>query len=109
MAGQICYGAIGRTNHWNYKSRDRLTMIIVEVLRFFASSVKAMLQDAATKDKTSLSPRKQIMPKDLLKSLVGAWEGTCQTWFEPGKLADESKVKGEIRPLLDGRFFRHTY
>ena len=49
------------------------------------------------------------MEKDLLQLLVGSWEGTCQTWFEPGKLADESKVKGEFRPLLDGRFIRHTY
>lgn len=49
------------------------------------------------------------MPQDLLKSLVGSWEGTCSTWFEPGKLADESKVKGTIRPVLDGRFFRHAY
>jgi Protein of unknown function (DUF1579) len=49
------------------------------------------------------------MPNELLKSLVGSWEGTCRTWFEPGKLADESKVKGEIRPIQGGRFFRHTY
>lgn len=49
------------------------------------------------------------MPKELLKSLVGSWEGTCRTWFEPDKLADESKIKGKIRPLLDGRFFRHEY
>jgi hypothetical protein len=49
------------------------------------------------------------MPEELLKSLVGSWEGPCQTWFEPGKLADESAVKGEIHPILDGRFLRHTY
>jgi hypothetical protein len=49
------------------------------------------------------------MPREFLKSLVGSWEGTCQTRFQPGKLADESKVKGEIRPVLDGRFYRHTY
>ena len=49
------------------------------------------------------------MPHDLLKSLLGSWEGTCSTWFEPGKLADESKVKGTIRPVLDGRLFRHEY
>ncbi len=49
------------------------------------------------------------MPEELLKSLVGSWEGTCHTWCEPGKLADESRVKGEIRPILDGRFLRHTY
>jgi len=51
----------------------------------------------------------QVMPKELLKSMVGSWEGTCRTWFEPGKLADESKISGKIRPLLDGRFFRHEY
>ncbi len=49
------------------------------------------------------------MPRKLLKSPVGFWEGTCQTWLEPGKLADDSRVRGEIRPMLDGRFFRHTY
>ena len=49
------------------------------------------------------------MPNELLKSLVGSWEGTCQTWFEPDKLADESRVKGKFRPILDGRFLRHTY
>lgn len=49
------------------------------------------------------------MPKELLKSLVGSWQGTCRTWFKPGKPDDESKVTGEIRPMLDGRFFRHTY
>lgn len=47
------------------------------------------------------------MPSEFLKSLVGSWEGTCRTWFEPDTLADESKVKGTIRPMLDGRFFRH--
>jgi len=49
------------------------------------------------------------LPKEFLKSLVGTWEGVCRTWFEPGKLADESKVSGTIRPVLDGRFFRHEY
>ena len=49
------------------------------------------------------------MPKELLKSLVGSWEGTCQTWFEPGKPADEAEVKGDIRPMLDERLVRHTY
>ncbi len=42
------------------------------------------------------------MPKELLKSLVGL-EGTCRTWFEPEKLADETKITGEFKPLLNGR------
>ncbi len=65
-------------------------------------------QDSPT-EKTSPSQGKKIMPKELLKSLVGSWEGTCRTWFEPGKLADESKVKGKIFPMLSGRFLRHDY
>ena len=46
---------------------------------------------------------------DILKSLVGTWEGTCRTWLRPGKLADKSKIKGEFKPMLGGRFVRHTY
>lgn len=49
------------------------------------------------------------MKVEFPRAFVGSWEGRCQTWFEPGKLADESKVTGEIRPILDGRFLRHTY
>ncbi len=49
------------------------------------------------------------MPEELLKSLIGVWEGTCRTWFNPGTLADESTIRGEIRPMLDGRLLRHSY
>ncbi len=45
----------------------------------------------------------------MLKSFIGTWEGTCRTWFRPGELADESSVKGEIKPMLGGKFVRHTY
>ena len=31
------------------------------------------------------------------------------TRFQPGKLGDESTIKGEFKPLLGGRFVRHTY
>ena len=50
-----------------------------------------------------------MSPKVLFQKMTGVWEGTCRTWFEPGKLADESKVTGEISKVLDGRFLRHTY
>ena len=49
------------------------------------------------------------MSIELLNSLVGTWEGTCRTWFTPGELADESMITGEIRPMLEGQFCRHTY
>jgi hypothetical protein len=51
----------------------------------------------------------QMSQKELLKKLIGKWEGNCRTWFEPGKLADESKVTGAFESVLDGRFVRHTY
>lgn len=44
-----------------------------------------------------------------LAQLVGEWEGETRTWFEPGKLADTSPVKGTIRPVLGGRFVLHEY
>ena len=61
------------------------------------------------KEKTAPRETKTATPKDVLKSLVDSWEGTCRTWFKPGQLVDESKVKGEIRPMLDGTLVRHTY
>ena len=44
-----------------------------------------------------------------LAKLVGEWEGTATTWFEPHKIADQSPVRGSIRSILDGRFVLHEY
>jgi hypothetical protein len=44
-----------------------------------------------------------------LHLLTGEWEGTTRTWFEPDVIADESPMKGTIKPLLDGRFIMHEY
>lgn len=87
----------------------KLIEIAAVVMCLVLTSPTAATTQDYPKDKTTPGQRNQIMPKELLKSLVGSWEGTCRTWFEPGKLGDQSKVKGEIRPMLDGRFFRHTY
>jgi len=46
---------------------------------------------------------------NLLEKLTGRWEGNTKTWFEPGKLADESAWKGHIRSILGGRFIIHEY
>lgn len=45
----------------------------------------------------------------LLGKMLGEWEGVYRTWFEPGQLADESAVSGEVIEVLDGRFLRHRY
>lgn len=47
--------------------------------------------------------------KELFEKMAGKWQGTCRTWFEPNKLADESNVIGEISNVLNGRFLRHKY
>jgi hypothetical protein len=85
-----------------------LALLVVCVAIKPAFTAPARAQETP-KAKPSPDQGKPIMPKELLKSFVGSWEGTCQTWFEPGKLADESKVKGEIRPMLDGKLIRHEY
>jgi hypothetical protein len=46
---------------------------------------------------------------ELFKKLIGKWQGSVKTWFEPGKLADESSVSGEFKEMLGGKFIRHTY
>jgi hypothetical protein len=44
-----------------------------------------------------------------LEALVGNWEGITKTWFEPDVVADESPMKGAIRPMLGGLFIMHEY
>jgi hypothetical protein len=46
---------------------------------------------------------------DVFSKIIGQWEGNCQTWFEPGKLADESRVRGVFSWVLGNRFVRHVY
>ena len=43
------------------------------------------------------------------EKLQGRWQGTCRTWFEPDQLADESPLVGTFAPVLEGKFWRHTY
>lgn len=45
----------------------------------------------------------------LLASMVGEWSGVAKTWFEPGKLGDESPTTGSTRLILDGMFLLHEY
>jgi hypothetical protein len=44
-----------------------------------------------------------------LSKMVGEWEGTTKTWFDPLKLEDESPITGTMRSILDGRFIMHEY
>lgn len=75
---------------------------------FFTLGIAAFARDAAD-DQTQSPQDATPKPQAFLTSLVGTWDGTCRTWFRPGELADESKVKGEFTLILGGRFLRHTY
>ncbi|UCG50767.1 MAG: DUF1579 domain-containing protein [Candidatus Latescibacterota bacterium] len=75
---------------------------------FLALATTAPAQDAEV-DQAKTAQVTTPEPQAFLESLVGSWEGTCRTWFRPGELADESKVKGEFRLILGGRLVRHTY
>jgi hypothetical protein len=66
----------------------------------------AVAQQAATRNYVAIPA---IANDKLLPTLIGKWRGTCRTWFEPGKLADESDISGEFSAVLDKRFVRHTY
>ncbi len=82
--------------------------LVVAASVFFALAVAASAQDAVD-DRTKIHQDTTPEPQAFLKSLVGTWEGMCRTWFQPGKLADESRVNGEFKLILGGRFLRHTY
>lgn len=84
------------------------TSIVAVSIICLALATAHWAQDG-TKEKSSPQLAKSSLQKEVVDSLVGSWEGTCRTWFTPGKLADESKVKGEILPILNGRLVRHTY
>ena len=50
-----------------------------------------------------------MVAEEFLRALCGPWQGTCRTWLEPGKLADESAIHGQFDALLNERFLRHSY
>jgi len=76
-------------------------LLSVMLSMFFAFAISAFSQDNTDEQAKS--------GQEFLKSLVGKWEGSCRTWFRPGELADESKVKGEFQTILGGHFLRHSY
>lgn len=90
---------------------NRNFAMLVCCLLLSASGVAAAQDTGSEPASTqgSSSEEEHRMSQELIKSLVGTWEGNCRAWFEPDKLADEATVKGAFEPLLDGRFVRHTY
>jgi len=80
----------------------------VAISIFFVVASASIAQNASD-DQAKNDQDAMPTPQAFLKSLAGSWEGTCRTWFRPGKLADESNVTGKFELILGGRFLRHTY
>lgn len=45
----------------------------------------------------------------ILLDLAGNWSGYTRTWFEPGLLGDESKIRASFRSALDDEFLIYKY
>jgi hypothetical protein len=44
-----------------------------------------------------------------IHAMIGNWEGSTKTWFEPDVIADESPMTATIQPILGGRFLLYQY
>ena len=56
-----------------------------------------------------LKGEEHMTHEQIFTQLIGNWQGTVKTWFEPGKLADKSSIKGEFTKVINQTFVRHTY
>jgi hypothetical protein len=84
---------------------SQILATIATVLTLFVASANAQEPNR----EPGTQPFLQMPQKELLRKLIGKWVGNSRTWFEPGKLADESKVIGEFVDVLGGLFVRHFY
>ena len=85
-----------------------LVATFVALVPLIITTNTASAQDGAEQPEKQ-NEVKMAEPEKFLDQCVGKWQGNVKTWFEPGQLADESKVEGEIQPVLNGKFFRHVY
>ena len=60
---------------------------------------------AADPADASTEPRRPAV----MTRAVGSGGGAGRPGVRPAELADQSPIKGEIQPMLGGRFLRHTY
>lgn len=53
--------------------------------------------------------KKQMAHSKIFSKLIGKWQGTVKTWFEPEILADDSSISGEFTQVINETFVRHNY
>lgn len=88
--------------------RTRFVVVVTLMGGLFIWST-AVGQDKSLPEKPPEESNATMDFKELFSHLIGKWEGECQTWFEPGKLADTSRIRGEFTAVLDGKMVRHVY
>ncbi len=62
--------------------------------------------DVAT---ASVTPFEATKHHAQLAPLVGSWEGSTKTWFDPSKPPEESRTQARVESVLGGRFLRIQY
>jgi hypothetical protein len=85
---------------------NKYSISIIFIVLFLSFSIYAhepLLEKVNKKEVSNMTH------EELFTQLIGKWQGTVKTWFEPGKLVDESNVEGKFVALLDGKFLRHIY
>lgn len=85
------------------------TRIALALTIFMMAVAVPVAAQQSNRQATATNKETKMPQNEMLRKLIGKWEGDCRTWFEPGKLADESKVAGEFTSVMDGRFVRHLY
>jgi len=72
----------------------------MKALPLLILTLSVLISPATAQDQT-MPDSTGLRVNALFDAMIGRWEGTCRTWFEPGKLSDESTVTGEITPVFE--------
>ncbi len=95
-----------------FSIQDAIPVMNCKQLLFATCALVVLAAPVAAQDDSGRGDKEagnQMTPEQLMKKMVGSWEGTCRTWFRPDQLAGESTITGEFCEILDGKFLRHSY
>ena len=88
----------------------QLTIHCVFAVTLLACSTDARAADEAPASSVVEAPAAATAAaKQLFARMAGHWRGQCRTWFEPGKLADESTTESDIEHVFGELLLRRRY
>ena len=88
----------------------QLTIHCVFAVTLLACSTDARAADEAPASSVVEAPAAATAAaKQLFARMAGHWRGQCRTWFEPGKLADESTTESDIELVFGELLLRRRY